>query len=322
MDSETSLLLYNQMYLIRRAEELIVRHYPDDEMKTPMHMSMGQEAVAVGVCHALGTNCQVFGTYRSHALFLAMTGDSERFFGEMYGKVTGTARGKGGSMHLAAPELGLMTSSAIVGTNIPLAVGAAFANKRQSNGKISCAYFGDGALTEGVFWESLNAACVMRLPVLFVCEDNGLAIDSKPEVRNGFKDIAGVVGQFDSSVFQLDSTDVEATASLANDAIETIRESEGPAFLHLKCYRYLSHVGTEEDFQLGYRSRDEYEEWLKRDPILSQRNRLLSKGWTESALAGEESKISNRLDECLRRAQAAPFPSDEELFSGVFHEEA
>lgn len=321
MDSETSLRLYNQMYLIRRAEEFIVRHYPDDEMKTPMHMSMGQEAVAVGVCHALGANGQVFGTYRSHALFLAMTGDSERFFSEMYGKVTGTARGKAGSMHLAAPEHGLMTSSAIVGTNIPLAVGAAFANKRQSNGKISCAFFGDGALSEGVFWESLNAACVMRLPVLFVCEDNGLAIDTKPEVRQGFKDIGDVVGQFDSSVFQVDSTDVELLSSLTSDAIKAIKMDGRPSFLHLKCYRYLSHVGTEEDFQLGYRSRDEYEEWLERDPLLLQRNRLLSIGWTESALAKEESKISAPLEECLRRAQAAPFPGDEELYSGVFHEE-
>lgn len=321
MESELSLHLYNQMYLIRRAEEFIIQHYPDDEMKTPMHMSMGQEAVAVGVCHALGADGQVFSTYRSHALFLAMTGDSERFFGELYGKATGTARGKAGSMHLASPDHGLMTSSAIVGSNIPLAVGAAFANKQQANGKISCAYFGDGALGEGVFWESLNAACVMRLPVLFVCEDNGLSIDTKPQVRQGFKNIADVVGQFDASVFQDDSTDVEVLSSLANKAIEVIKEHERPSFLHLKCYRYLSHVGTEEDFQLGYRSRDEYEEWLERDPLLLQRNRLLSKGWTESTLAGEESKISARLEECLRRAQAAPFPNDEELYSGVFHEE-
>ena len=204
-----SLKLYMTMYSIRMAEKKIVEHYPEDEMKTPMHMSMGQEAVATAVCRGLGDEGQVFGFYRSHAVFLAKTGDLDRFFGELYGKTVGTARGKAGSMHLAAPDCGLMCTSAVVGTSIPLAVGAAFANKRQGNGRISCAYFGDGALEEGVFWESLNVACVMQVPVLFVCEDNGLAVHSKLVARQGFKRIAKVVRNFECTVFQEDFTQVE-----------------------------------------------------------------------------------------------------------------
>jgi pyruvate dehydrogenase E1 component alpha subunit len=320
MTSNQSLGLYIKMYRIRKAEERIIKHYPEDQMRTPMHMSMGQEAVAVAVCHALGSGGQVFGFYRSHALFLAKTEDSERFFGELYGKVLGTAHGKAGSMHLAAPDQGLMCTSAVVGTSIPLAVGAAFANKQKRNGHISCAYFGDGALEEGVFWESLNAACVMGLPVLFACEDNGLAVHSKQDVRHGFKRITAVVRNFECSVFQVNSTDVEVLYQVAQDAIESIKLTGKPSFLHLKCYRYLGHIGVAEDFDAGYRSKAEYEKWLKRDPLTLQRKRLLASGWTETMLASEERQIDGELTDSISKAQKASFPAPEELYTGVFNE--
>jgi len=318
--SKESLRLYIKMYQIRRAEERIIEHYREDEMKTPMHMSMGQEAVAVAVCHALGPKSQIFAFYRSHAVFLAKTEDPERFFGELYGKVTGTVHGKGGSMHLADPKAGLMCTSAVVASTIPLAVGAAFANKRKGNGLISCAYFGDGALEEGDFWESLNAACVMRLPVLFLCEDNGLAVHTRPEVRRGFKDITDVARQFECNVFHEDSTDVEVLYGVAREAIKAIQSSGRPSFLVIKCYRYLGHIGITDDFDVGYRSKAEYEERFKRDPLALQRKRLLSNGWTEARLGEEERRIDAQVEDSVRKAQAAPFPSPEELYTGVFHE--
>jgi TPP-dependent pyruvate/acetoin dehydrogenase alpha subunit len=320
MKNNLSLDLYRQMYLIRKAEELIVKHYPEDEMKTPMHMSMGQEAVAVAVCHALGPQGQVFGFYRSHAVFLAKTEDPERFFGELYGKVTGTAHGKAGSMHLAAPDKGFMCASAVVASTIPLAVGAAFANKQKRNGVIACAYFGDGALEEGVFWESLNAACVMKLPVLFVCEDNGLAVHSKQDVRQGFKRITDIVCHFECSVDQEDSTDVEALYGRTLEAIESIKSQGKPSFLHFKCRRYLDHIGIAAEFDVGYRSKTEFEEWLKRDSVALQRKRLFSNGWTEEMLAEEERRIDTRLEDSVRKASQAPFPAPEELYRGVFYE--
>ncbi len=164
--------LYKKLYLARRAEKKIREHYMEDEMKTPMHMSMGEEAIAVGVCHALKAEDQVFATYRSHAIYLAKTQKIDDFFAEMYGKDTALLKGKGGSMHMCAPESGFMGTSAIVASIIPVAVGVAFANKQMGNDKLATVFFGDGATDEGAFWESLNVACLMKLPILFVCEDN------------------------------------------------------------------------------------------------------------------------------------------------------
>lgn len=316
-----SIDLYKKMYLIRRAEEQIIKHYPEDEMRTPMHMSMGQEATATAVCQALGHEGLVFGFYRSHAIFLAKTEDPERFFGELYGKVTGTVHGKAGSMHLAAPDKGLMCTSAVVASSIPLAIGAAFANKQKRNERISCAYFGDGALEEGVFWESLNAACVMRLPVLFVCEDNGFAVHSKPDVRRGFQSITEIVRHFECNVFHEQSTDVEVLYNLTMEAIQSIKTQGKPSFVHLKCYRYLDHIGIAEDFNIGYRLRAEFEEWFKRDPLALQRERLVNNGWTETMLEEEERRVDAQLADSVRTAQAAPFPDAEELYKGVFHED-
>ena len=160
----------------------------------------------------------------------------------------------------------------------------------------------------------------MHLPVLFVCEDNGYAIDTKPEVIHGFKRITGVARQFESSVFEEDSTDVEVLYDLTTKAIDSIKADGRPSFLLLKCYRYLQHVGVDQDFDDGYRSRAEYEEWLLRDSISLQRNRLLNIGWTEPMLVGEERRIDAHLEESLIKAQAAPFPQPEELYTGVFHE--
>lgn len=312
--------LYKKMCIVRRAEEFIIKHYPEDEMKTPMHMSMGQEAISTGVCHALGPEDQIFASYRSHAPFLAKTGDTDSFFGELYGKETGTAKGKAGSMHLAAPDKGYICSSAIVASSIPVAVGAAFANKQKARGRISCVFFGDGALNEGVFWESLNVACVMKLPVLFVCEDNGFAVHTPTCVRQGYKSITDIVCKFECNVFQEDTTDVEIIYRLALNAIESIRKKGKPAFFYLKCYRYLEHVGIYEDFNAGYRSRTEFEEWYKRDSLVLQRRRLIDDGYAEADIQRAEMLIDEQIKNSVERAKAACFPEPEKLYRGVFYE--
>ena len=318
-----SLDLYRTLYLIRGAEKLIVQHYPEDEMRTPMHMSMGQEAVSTGLCHALGPGGQVYGFYRSHALFLAKTHDLDRFFGELYGKVSGTAHGKAGSMHLASPEDGLMATSAIVGSTIPAAVGTAFANKQLNNGRVCAAIFGDGALETGDFWESLNAACALRVPVLFVCEDNGYAVHTPKTVRHGFDRILDVVSKFRCVTFEEESTDVEAIYGSAKAAIAALQMDNagvGPAFLRVQTYRYLDHIGITEDFDVGYRGREEFLEWRKRDPLDLQRRRLLDQGVSEGRLLEEEQIMRGQLVAALRRAQVAPLPPPQELHVGVFYE--
>jgi TPP-dependent pyruvate/acetoin dehydrogenase alpha subunit len=282
-------------------------------MKTPMHMSMGEEAICVGVCQALGPNSQALGSYRSHALYLAKTGETDGFFAEMYGKATGVARGKAGSMHLSSPEHGLLCCAAVVASTISVAVGAAFANKQQKNGRVVAAFFGDGAMDAGVFWESLNAACVMRLPVLFVCEDNDLAVHTRRAHRHGYRSPEAVVSQFDCNVFTTDSTDVEEIHRVAQQALAAMRESGKPGFLRLRWYRYLEHVGVNEDFDAGYRSRQEYEEWLKVDPVAVQRKKL-----TEDAARRIEAEIDAQVARSIAAAKAAPFAPADELYRGLF----
>lgn len=318
--NELSFDLYKKLYMARQAEESIIKHYPGDEMKTPMHMSMGQEAISVGVCHALGPEGQIFVSYRSHAAFLAKTEDTDRFFAELYGRESGTAQGKAGSMHLAAPDKGHMVSSAIVASCNPVAVGAAFANKQKGNGRIACVFFGDGALDEGVLWESLNVACIMKLPVLFVCEDNSLSVHTPTHMRQGYKSITAIVSQFECHVFQEDTTDVEIIYRLTLDAVESIKATGKPAFLHLKCYRYLEHVGIHEDFDAGYRSKAEFIEWYRRDPLVLQRKRLIGNGYAEGDVRHAEMLINEQIKRSIKRAREASPLKPEELYRGVFHE--
>ena len=316
--SNQSLEFYKKLYLTRRAEEKIQEHYFDDEMKTPMHMSMGEEAIIVGACRALNKEDQVFGTYRNHALYLTRTGETDEFFAEMYGKETGKIKGRAGSMHLSAPEKGFIGTSAIVGGTLPIAVGAAFANKRMKNKRVVATFFGDGAIDEGCFWESLNVACLMKLPVLFVCEDNGFAVHTSAKDRHGYNSISDVVSKFNCELFQSDSTDVEEIFQITSKAIESIKNNQRPAFLHLKYYRYLEHVGVCEDYDSGYRSKEEFEKWKKRDPIDLQRKKLLENNFTEAEIEKIEEEIDDQIEKSIKLAKEAPFVNKKETYKDVF----
>jgi TPP-dependent pyruvate/acetoin dehydrogenase alpha subunit len=310
--------LYQKLYLARRAEEKIREHYMEDEMKTPMHMSMGEEAIAVGVCQALKAGDQVFATYRSHAIYLAKTQNIDDFFAEMYGKDTALLKGKGGSMHMCAPESGFMGTSAIVASIIPVAIGAAFANKQQGNSKLVVVFFGDGALDEGAFWESLNTACLMKLPILFVCEDNGLAVHTPTSKRQGYASITDIVSRFNCNLLKENTTDAEVIYKLTKKATKLIRTTQMPCFMHLRYYRYLEHVGVNEDFDAGYRSRAEFEEWYKKDPINLQRKKLLQQGIREEEIIKLEKEIDNKIEKSVRLAKEAPFAEVSELYNEVF----
>ena len=312
--------LYKKLYLIRKAEERIQGEYAKDEMKTPMHMSMGGEAISAGACHALEASGQVFSSYRSHGVYLAKTMETDKFFAELYGKKTGAAKGKAGSMHLSAPEKGYLGASAVVGTPIPLAVGAAFANIRKNNKNVVAVFFGDGAIDEGVFWESINMAALWKLPVLFVCEDNGLAIHTPPYMRHGYDSIPKVMSQFKINVLSSDSTDAEEIHNVATRGINLIHTTGKPCFLHFKYYRYLEHVGINPDFNAGYRSEKEFKKWKERDPVSAGRQKLLKLGVVEKTISALENKISAGVERSIAAAQKAPFASEKELFKDIFYE--
>ncbi len=315
---DVDIALYRKMFLIRAAEKTIRKYYNEDEMKTPMHMSMGEEAVVAGVCQALSPGDQVLGTYRSHALYLARTGETDRFFAEMYGKASGIARGKAGSMHLGAPEAGLLCCSAIVGSSIPVALGAAFAHQyRQSVNRVAV-FFGDGAVDEGVFWESLNFACLKKLPILFVCEDNGFAVHTRRAARHGFESLNAVVRDFNCNVYASDSTDARIIHDLTGESLAQMERDRRPVFLRLKYYRYLEHVGINEDFEAGYRSKETYRKWLAKDPVRMGREKLLQAGVASAELERIEQEIEQQITASVRAAKQAKFADASELCKGVF----
>lgn len=314
--------LYKKAYLIRTAEELIVKYYDTNEMKTPMHMSMGEEGIVSGVCSALPKNSKTFGTYRSHGLYLAVAQETDKFFAEMYGKTTGVLKGKGGSMHLLSPSDGLLGISAVVGSTIPVAVGAAYADVYNKKKHVTAVFFGDGAVDEGVFWESLNIACLKKLPVLFVCEDNGYAVHTAPTLRHGYKRLTNIVQQFDCSVFEKNTTDAEEIYKLTLKAVESIQKKQRPAFLYLNYYRYLEHVGIHEDFQSGYRDRKELVTWQKKDPLKVLRQKLKGALVLEKDISTLEDRINKQVQESLKKALAAPFPNPRELLKNTFYEKS
>jgi len=303
-----SLKLYRDMYLIRRCEETLIQEYPTDQVRTPLHQSRGAEAIAAGVCGALAPEDQVLTSYRSHAVYLAKTGDVDGFFGELYGKVTGPLQGRGGSMHLADPASGHMVASAVVASHIPMALGLAFANQRLKNGRVVAVFFGDGALDEGVFWESLNLACLWQLPVIFVCEDNGLSVQTPTWQRQGYDDLLEVVSGFNCGWWcttEDDATDVEAIFKGVTEALEEIRKGRGPQFLWLKYFRYLEHVGIGYDWG-RYHPESEYHRWLAVDPLDLQRGRLLDR-FSLVELEAIDRGIDAQVAVAVQQAKAAPF---------------
>lgn len=291
--------LYKGMYLIRSVEGYVRKHYHENTIRTPFHCSYGSEHISVGICAALSREDQVFCTYRSHALYLAKTDDVEGFFGEMYGKESGCCKGIGGSMHLCNPGKGFMGSSAIVSSHIPLAVGAAYANKTQGNDNIVACFFGDGATNEGAFWESLNFACLHKLRILFVCEDNGLAVHGKRDDLQSY-DLDMAVESFfliPNHPGLLHAWEVNHVYDYAESLIE---DMDGPEFIIWPYHRFLEHVGVNEDYDAGYRERPITKEWFEFDPILKARAILTEGGHDRYAI---EKDIDARVDAAAKAAQ-------------------
>lgn len=318
MSSSLSLKLYQQLYLIRMAEEKIRELYPKDEMKTPVHLAIGQEAIAVGVCAALGEEDKIFATYRNHGTYLARTGNTDKFFAELYGRVGGMFAGKGGSMHISSPEDGFLGTSAVVGTTIPLALGCAYTLLQLKKPGFAVAFFGDGAIDEGAFWESLNFASLKNLPVIFVCEDNDLAIHSFGKDRHGYKSIGRIVSGYECNVFESATTDVEEILKLTQKAKAAWRKTKKPSFIHLRYYRYLEHVGVNTDFQFGYRNQEEFKNWSRKDPIKLQRRRLKLLGLTETKINKLESSVLKEIEKSVQMAGQSPFPGGKELTADVY----
>ena len=260
--------LQASMLRIRLVEESIANKYSEQKMRCPTHLSIGQEAIAVGVCSNLTNEDQVLSTHRAHAHYLAKGGCLNSMLAEIYGKVTGCSKGMGGSMHLIDKSVGFMGSTAIVCNTIPVAVGSALAMKIQEKKSISCICFGDGATEEGVFYESINFAIIHNLPVLFICENNLYSVYSGLEVRQpkGRK-IFEMVRAFGIESIHGDGNNVQQVSDYVDLARGKILSGNGPQFLEFDTYRWREHCGPNYDNDIGYRKEEEFLEWKKKDPL-------------------------------------------------------
>lgn len=318
MTKKDGLKLYRKLLLIRRAEEAIRSQYPDNEIKTPVHLGIGQEAIPVGVCHCLPRNATTFGTYRNHALYLALTEETDKFFAELYGKETGLGRGKAGSMHLCAPEQGLMATSAVVATTIPLAVGAALAHAYHKHNVPVAVFFGDGAMEEGVFWESLNFASLRGLNILFVCEDNGLAIHTAASDRRGFSALTQAVQGFRCITASADGSDLLAIIKATSEIREEMARTRQPGFLQLTYFRFLEHVGINEDFFVGYRQTPSTEDRTALDPVRKFIPHLQELGCSQTELNDITGGVDAQITRSLEQARQANLPAVEALYEDLF----
>lgn len=309
------------MLFIRRFEEKICEVYGAQDMKTPVHLCIGQEAIAAGVCAHLEREDYLFTTHRGHGHCLAKGMDPYRLYAEFYGRTEGCCHGKGGSMHPAEPSLGILGTSAIVGGGIPTAVGAALASHLRNEPRVSVAFFGDGASEEGVFHESLNFAALKRLPVVFVCENNAYAAGSPLSSRQPHPEIWRHAAGYGIPGVAVDGNDVQAVAESAGAAVARARAGQGPTLLDCKTYIWKGHVGPDCDCARGVRPLAELQAWQARCPLAAFRARLLDEGLlTEAGYAARLAETDARLDADIARAKAAPFPEPDALYTDVYHQ--
>lgn len=311
-------LLYRMMR-IRYVEETIAARYSEWEMRCPTHLSIGQEAVAAALGLLMSSDDLAVSSHRSHAHYLGKGGNLDAMIAEIYGKVAGCSRGKGGSMHLIDKSVGFMGATAIVGGTIPIAVGLGLAMKHKGQTSLACAFFGDGAVEEGVFYESANFAVLHALPVVFVCENNRYSVYSPLEVRQPagrrITDLAGAIGV---RALKGDGNDALEVHRLAAERLADVRDGAGPLLLELDTYRWREHCGPNYDDDLGYRPVDEVAAWRARDPVHRLQQVLLAAGTLDgAALERMESDIEREVRAAFENAGRAAFPEPVEAHEQV-----
>lgn len=320
MPLDEALQLYSGLLRVRLTELRLAELYKEQEMRTPTHFGVGQEAVAVGVCSALQQGDVVYSHHRCHNHYLACGGDLFELAAELYGREGGCSRGRGGSVHLTAREKGFIVSSAILGETIACAAGSALAFQMDRKPHVAVSFFGDAACEEGVSHESFNYASVHRLPVLFVCENNLYSTESPTHVRQpqGL-DLCERARSYRMQASRHDGNDVFTVIAATREALEVVRAGEGPYFLELMTYRWLEHVGPHFDHEMGrdYRSREELEDWMARDPLLRTERQLLEMGADAAELARRRQETADEIEDAVTRAKADTWPAPNDLYAHI-----
>lgn len=318
---ETYIALYYEMLKIRKVQLEIESLYHLDRMKTPIHLCIGQEAVAVGVCSALKKEDYISSNHRGHGHYLAKGGDLNRMIAELHCKKTGCSKGFGGSMHLVDTSVGHMGSSSIVGGGIPIGTGLGLAISMKGQNLVSAVFFGDGAADEGVLYESVNFAMLKKLPVIFVYENNGYSVCSHVSTRQAGRVLfhsADPELLFSKSV---NGNSVTAVYEAATAAVEFARSGKGPSFIECRTYRIRGHAGAGSDVSLGYRTDEEIRNWEAICPVTTFLEEILEKGFISEKTATEmEEKIDLEIKAAFLFAEESPLPDKKNLFSNLFKE--
>ncbi|MDA9227014.1 thiamine pyrophosphate-dependent dehydrogenase E1 component subunit alpha [Actinomycetota bacterium] len=311
--------LFRQMLRIRRVEEAIADRYPEQEMRTPVHLCVGQEATPVGVSEHLDARDKVMSGHRSHGHYLAKGGDLRAMLAEIYGRETGCSRGKGGSQHLVDLDCGFLGSAPILASTLSIGVGVAWALKQQGTDGVVVVYFGDGATEEGVFHESVSFAALHSLPVLFVCENNLYSVHSSLSVRQPARPISDMALAYGIPGITCDGNNVLSVSEVAAEAVSRARMGLGPSLLVFDTYRWLEHVGPGSDLELGYRSAEELDRWKSNDPLQILRLRCRAKvtDW-ETVEQQLEVEIAEEIIDAFSFARNSPFPHISEMLTDVF----
>jgi len=316
IDREQWLLMYEQMYRIRTFEEQVNELYLGAKMPGLAHLYIGEEAIAVGVCEALKREDYITSTHRGHGHCIAKGTDLRAMMAELMGKAAGTNRGRGGSMHIADPALGILGANGIVGGGVPIAVGAAWAARTRGSGQVVACFYGDGAANEGGVHEAMNIASLWKLPVVFVCENNRYAEMTPQRVHGSVEDLARRAAGYDMPGVTVDGNDVLAVLAAAEEAAARARRGDGPTLLECKTFRVRGHF--EGDPQ-RYKPADEAAEWKERDPLTRLRAYLAAPGRPGAvALDAIDGEVEDAIRRAVAFADAAPLPDPAEVAMHVY----
>ncbi|WP_113660669.1 pyruvate dehydrogenase (acetyl-transferring) E1 component subunit alpha [Pedobacter nanyangensis] len=316
INKDTYLKWFESMLLMRKFEEKTGQLYGQQKIRGFCHLYIGQEAVVAGAVSAMQKGDSMITSYRDHAHGLALGMSANSIMAEMYGKVTGCSKGKGGSMHIFSKEHDFYGGHGIVGGQMPLGAGIAFAEKYKGTNNVNICYMGDGAVRQGALNESFNMAMLWKLPVVFVCENNGYAMGTSVERTTNMMDIYKIGLGFDMPCAPVDGMDPVAVHNAMDEAIQRARAGEGPTFLEMRTYRYRGHSMSD---PAKYRTKEELEEYKAKDPIEQVREVILKEKYADEAWITEiEEKVKSIVDESVKFAEESPWPQPEELFDDIY----
>lgn len=318
MKNEERYALYRSMLRIRRVEEALADRYAEQEMRCPMHLCIGQEAIATGVCAALDAKDLMFSNHRAHGHYLAKGGSLPEMVAELYGRATGCCGGRGGSMHLIDLKVGFMGATPIVGGTVPLAVGSAWASALKKSGQVTVVFFGDGCFEEGVVHESLNFAALHQLPIVFVCENNDFSVYTRRNERQPDRPIFELARAHGMEAAAGNGNDVEEVLNMSRVAVDKARNGEGPQFLEFRTYRWREHCGPNFDDDLNYRSVQEIEAGMNDCPIAAYKSKLDAGGAFSAAAGQYEADLKMEIDSAFDFALSSRKPTIEDAKGNLY----